>query len=725
MNENEQLMKESIFNKLLVTRKFFNKNATINKFRLSPNGNGKTPNIIPSPEPYLNKEEIEYLHSYPEPCFDTFLLALKNNLTRDEMFCPFCGKPKSAKHRCVQATCGSKECLGKAVSQTKQNFSEEKKADIRKKHEDYYESHYGPGIKNGFQVPEIREKAGDTMEERYGVRHALQNPEIKKRAEDTTEAHYGVRNPALMGDFNERAKATFQRKYGVDNYSQTEEYKEKVRETSLREYGYEHYTQNPEVIQRNKDTREEKYGDPNYVNKEKIAQTKLEKYGDPTYSNPEKAKRTKLERYKDEFFGNPEKGKQTRITKYREENNELPNIENLTDEEVYKMACEYYSRLAYESNVRNHGGVHNLQSKELREKNFQLYVDSHVEQMEQMNWQLRGLKLLENHTVQCLECGEIYDIKEEGIKYIRSFVCPECHPYESSNSTSLFEFEVKTLLDSLKINYESNKYITLDGLRRQLDFYLPDFNIGIECDGFYWHSIFPEAPNENRITPEYHLEKTELCEKLGINLIHIFEYDWKYNKEVVIDFLEKSLGVIKNQRYKESDLKVKEIEEYETLNFIEENYLFDDKVLSNIRLGLYNKNELVTIMTFNKIKGSLYEITCFCEKLGKKVAGGFSKLVNYFEETYKPQKLVLKLNRRYFDNVKPFGFNFYKSEEPSYFYWKSSNVYDSKFFSRENQEKLLETYDPNLSEEENMFNNKYKKIYDCGQNVFIKEVKSC
>jgi hypothetical protein len=54
----------------------------------------------------------------------------------------------------------------------------------------------------------------------------------------------------------------------------------------------------------------------------------------------------------------------------------------------------------------------------------------------------------------------------------------------------------------------------------ELDIYLPEKNLAIEFDGLFWH-------NSNNKFKNYHLKKTLLCEKQGIQLIHIFEYEWK------------------------------------------------------------------------------------------------------------------------------------------------------------------------------------------------------
>ena len=58
----------------------------------------------------------------------------------------------------------------------------------------------------------------------------------------------------------------------------------------------------------------------------------------------------------------------------------------------------------------------------------------------------------------------------------------------------------------------------------------------------------------------------------------------------------------------------------------------------------------------------------------------------------------------------------------NYFYFK--NEYDELQsrvkFQKHKLKNILEVFDENLSESENMYNNGYRKIYDSGNLVFIK-----
>ncbi|AFR52383.1 homing endonuclease [Campylobacter phage CP30A] len=111
-----------------------------------------------------------------------------------------------------------------------------------------------------------------------------------------------------------------------------------------------------------------------------------------------------------------------------------------------------------------------------------------------------------------------------------STLCPICYPKSSS-----FEKEVKNILPK---NVIVNNRTVLDG--KELDFYLPEYNLAIECNGDYWHS------KQMGKDKSYHLEKSLKCINKGIYLIHIFESKWRSNKQFYIDLIKNHInGTIK------------------------------------------------------------------------------------------------------------------------------------------------------------------------------------
>ena len=83
--------------------------------------------------------------------------------------------------------------------------------------------------------------------------------------------------------------------------------------------------------------------------------------------------------------------------------------------------------------------------------------------------------------------------------------------------------------------------VILDG--KEIDIYIPEIKLGIEFNGLYWHS------EEGGKDSKYHLNKTELCESNGIKLIHIFEDEWLYKKNIVKSRLKNILGLTENKIY--------------------------------------------------------------------------------------------------------------------------------------------------------------------------------
>ena len=95
-------------------------------------------------------------------------------------------------------------------------------------------------------------------------------------------------------------------------------------------------------------------------------------------------------------------------------------------------------------------------------------------------------------------------------------------------------------------------------------------------------------------------------------------------------------------------------------------------------LGLYHQNELVSLMSFGKLRKNLgsnarnneYELLRFCNKLNTSVIGGASKLLNFFKVKYKPIKIISYCDLRWSDGkmYEILGFTLSHISRPNYFY---------------------------------------------------------
>lgn len=314
----------------------------------------------------------------------------------------------------------------------------------------------------------------------------------------------------------------------------------------------------------------------------------------------------------------------------------------------------------------------------------------------------------EKVTIKCNECGRTFTI--EANSFLQGHGCP----YHNCNSST----KEKEIADYIKnitnCDVHTNDRTVLDG--RELDIYIPEKKIAIEFDGIFWH-------NENNKANNYHLDKTEECEKKGIRLIHIFEDEWVNKKDIWKSMLSNMLGVTPYRIYARNCV-VREVEAKECTSFLNSNHI-QGWCPSQIKLGLFYNNELFSIMTFGKSRHFIgngkieYELLRFCNKTFTNIVGGASKLFKHFIKTYNPNSMVSYADRRWSQGklYDILGFEFMHNSKPNYYY-----VIDGTRKNRFNYRKkiLVEKYDcpPDMSERDFCRQQKWYRIYDCGTKVY-------
>lgn len=196
---------------------------------------------------------------------------------------------------------------------------------------------------------------------------------------------------------------------------------------------------------------------------------------------------------------------------------------------------------------------------------------------------------------------------------------------------------------------------------KEIDIYIPSNKLAIEFDGLYWH-------NELNKDKDYHLNKTIECEKFGIKLIHIFEDEWINKREIIISFFKKLLGV-SDVSIKAEQCVVKLVNKIDSEKFLEENYIQGCKQ-SSVRCGLYQNNELLSIMTFRKSNKNYneYELICFCNKVNYNICGASQKLFNYFVNKCNPTCVISSIDRRFNndDYLIDIGFQQFETIKPTF-----------------------------------------------------------
>lgn len=319
--------------------------------------------------------------------------------------------------------------------------------------------------------------------------------------------------------------------------------------------------------------------------------------------------------------------------------------------------------------------------------------------------------------LECKSCNHISKYWLRNGKWAKGILCEKCE----LSSISRDELQIRDIITKLYdgeiiFNYRFKEH-RYGG--REIDIYFPKLRIGIEYNGLYWH-----GETNKRIDPKYHLNKTNLCEENDIRLIQIFEDEWLYKKDIVISRLKYILNKTNTKIYARK-CKIELINDKTKNIFLENNHI-QGKDVSKIRLGLTYNNELISVMTFGKTRMSKkyqWELIRYATKLDTYVIGGASKLLKYFTRNYNPNSIVSYADKRWSNGnlYKQLGFNLSHISSPNYWYI-INGVRESRIkYQKHKLEKLLENFDSNKTEYENMLDNGYDRVWDCGNMVFVWE----
>jgi hypothetical protein len=442
--------------------------------------------------------------------------------------------------------------------------------------------------------------------------------------------------------------------------------KENFKTSMTEKYGVEYAPQMNDFSDKVKSTKLERYGDKNYNNLEKMKETVFEKYGVDNYR--------KTEEYKEQYI-------KTCAVKY--------GIEHASKTIEFKNA---HKKTMFEKFTSSS-----------RFENFtRLFLFDEYDGV-------KGHK--QRYEFKCKRCGNIeaHDLSDGN-----DVKCSKCDKTMSGFQSEVVAF-LKEILPEEPIIINNRAILT----PLELDIYLPNKNLAIEVDGLYWHTEVSGGKNKN-----YHLNKTKLASGKGIRLIHIFENEWKKNPIVVKSVLS-SMIAKRNKVIYARKCEIKEVTANEKTKFLKENHL-QGQDHSTVKVGLYHDKELVSLMTFVKSRFDRkveWEMSRFCSKLNTTIVGGSSRLFKYFTTKYNPKSVVSYSDRRYFsgETYINLGFDFVNNTPPNYHYTIDGYVtlQNRINWQKAKLHKKLLTFEPSLSEWENMKINGFDRIWDCGHSKWI------
>lgn len=246
----------------------------------------------------------------------------------------------------------------------------------------------------------------------------------------------------------------------------------------------------------------------------------------------------------------------------------------------------------------------------------------------------------------------------------------------------------------------------------EIDIYIPSHRLAIEYCGLYWHS---EGSGKGR---SYHQNKMVACNNQNIRLITIFEDEWIHSKDLVKEKLRSILGLSTTPKISARQCDIRTVSKKLKKQFFDAHHIQGDGP-GSITYGLFYTDELVSAMTFIKTTNNEYYLNRYATSCV--VRGGFSRLVKHFTTRQQWSTIISFADLRWSEG-RVYQNNKFALESilpPDYSYISKDRRIHKFNYRRKHLPKLLNTFDPLLSEWENCKANGVDRIWDCGKHRYV------
>lgn len=293
--------------------------------------------------------------------------------------------------------------------------------------------------------------------------------------------------------------------------------------------------------------------------------------------------------------------------------------------------------------------------------------------------------------------------------------CPTC---AASTKVSRGEQEIADYLqNSLGLVIEQSNRKLLRGT--ELDIYVPEKQLAIEYNGVYWHSSAMQSD------PKYHLKKYEQARTAGVQLLQVWEDEWRDKPVLVKRLLAHKLGVSREPLVGARSTLVEETTLSESREFLGE-YHIQGHTNGSHYLGLRSKrtNQLIAVMVLVKrasTQGLTLEISRYATSC--RVPGGFTKLLSHVERVLFPSRIVTFADHCISDGglYAQNGFTAEKELKPDYRYLinkQRAHKFGYRLERFRTDPQLL--WEPELTETQLAALNGLHRIYDAGKTRWVK-----
>lgn len=323
---------------------------------------------------------------------------------------------------------------------------------------------------------------GYTVSSNYCSRRCSRKNSHMKAAENNMRK-YGVKTTLQLKEVRDKITSTLLAKYGTTKPQETQEVKEKTRKTCLERYGAPSYVESEHGKAKISKMVAEKYGVStplqSSVVQKKCRETLFKNYGvsSPLKSKEiyERVKKTNFERYGTEFIG------------------------SAMSDAISEGHRKHWS------NVIGEDAYSRLRDRDLMEYQYRTF-------------------------------GVVWMVGEYGVSDVLIYRRLHELGINTDSNTTKIEKDVAAMLEDAGFEFFKNDRTILDGL--EIDIYIPEYKIGIECNGEYWHASNSDYSHAKE--KGYHYQKFLLAKSKGIRLFQFWGFEIIETPEDVLETIEKA-----------------------------------------------------------------------------------------------------------------------------------------------------------------------------------------
>ena len=297
----------------------------------------------------------------------------------------------------------------------------------------------------------------------------------------------------------------------------------------------------------------------------------------------------------------------------------------------------------------------------------------------------------------------------------QGYGCPTCATRSSRQERDLDTYVSSILPDGTEIILGDRSVIA----PKELDIYIPSRGIAIEFNGLYWHS---EESGKDR---HYHYDKWYSCQEKGIQLITVWEDQWRDRQEVVKSMLSHKLGV-STSRCVYARKTILEPLGYQEASTFHDAHHIQGSATGSVHIGLRDHDgNLVALSTWRKLKDCLY-LDRYCTSCT--VIGGMGKLLKAGRRWGKEHgctHIATFSDHEVSDGglYQKLGFTRDKELKPDYRYVVDGNrVHKFNYRLKRFRSDSNLAYQEGLSERELALLNGIPRVWDCGKTRWVMEL---